>query len=129
MAMEIGILGAGKIGISIATLLEIAELADAVILGDSQIVDQIDGLRKIRFQQIDIRSADALKNFVHGCGAIVSAAPYYLNKLIAKVCADAGRSYFDLTEDVETTSFVRGLAKGKNSTFMPQCGLAPGAIN
>jgi saccharopine dehydrogenase-like NADP-dependent oxidoreductase len=129
MGMQIGILGAGKIGISIATLLEIAEFVDAVLLGDAQIVDHLDGLQKIRFQQIDIRSVDALRHFIQGCGAIVSAAPYYLNRLIANVCADAGRSYFDLTEDIETTSFVRGLAKGKNATFMPQCGLAPGAIN
>src|SRR6266446_4703947 len=127
--MQIGILGAGKIGISIATLLETAEFVDEVVLGDTRIVDHLDGLRKIRFQQIDIRSEDALKNFIQGCGAIVSAAPYYLNRLIANVCADEGRSYFDLTEDVETTSFVRGLANGKNSTFVPQCGLAPGAIN
>src|SRR5215469_11425675 len=129
MGMQIGILGAGKIGISIATLLEIAEFVDAVLLGDAQIVDHLDGLQKIRFQQIDIQCADALKNFIQGCDVIVSAAPYYLNKLIANVCADSGRSYFDLTEDIETTSFVRGLANGKNSTFMPQCGLAPGAIN
>jgi saccharopine dehydrogenase-like NADP-dependent oxidoreductase len=38
-------------------------------------------------------------------------------------------SYFDLTEDVETTNFIRKLAKGAKATFMPQCGLAPGAIN
>ncbi|HEX7193879.1 MAG TPA: saccharopine dehydrogenase NADP-binding domain-containing protein, partial [Chthoniobacterales bacterium] len=76
--MQIGILGAGKIGISIATLLETAEFVDAVVLGDARILDHLDGLRKIRFQQIDIRSEDALKNFIQGCGAIVSAAPYYL---------------------------------------------------
>ena len=32
MAMQIGILGAGKIGTSIATLLETAEFVDAVFL-------------------------------------------------------------------------------------------------
>ena len=129
MAIKIGVLGAGKIGISIATLLEIAEFVEEVVLGDSRIVDHLDGLRKIRFQEIDIRSADALKNFIQRCDAVVSAAPYYLNGLIANVCADTGRSYFDLTEDVETTRFIRVLANGRKSTFMPQCGLAPGAIN
>src|SRR6202030_386482 len=38
-------------------------------------------------------------------------------------------SYFDLTEDVETANYVRSLAAESRSTFMPQCGLAPGAIN
>jgi saccharopine dehydrogenase-like NADP-dependent oxidoreductase len=69
--MKIGIIGAGKIGISIATLLEITDFVDAIL----------------------------------------------------------GRSYFDLTEDVATTNFVRSLAEGNRGTFMPQCGLAPGAIN
>ena len=43
--------------------------------------------------------------------ADVSAAPYNLNKGIATACAQAGVSYFDLTEDVETTNFIRDLAK------------------
>ena len=54
--------------------------------------------------------------------------PYYLNKTIAQACR-FGKSYFDLTEDVGTANFVRGLAAESRSTFMPQCGLAPGAIN
>jgi len=129
MALQIGILGAGKIGISIATLLEISEFANGIVLGDARIVGHLEGLGKTRFQEIDIRSADALESFTQNCEVIVSAAPYYLNRLIANVCAKRERSYFDLTEDVETTGFVRQLAKGKNLTFMPQCGLAPGAIN
>jgi saccharopine dehydrogenase-like NADP-dependent oxidoreductase len=129
MAMQVGILGAGKIGISIAALLELADFVDAVVLGDTRIVDNLDELRKSRFQQIDIGSENALESFVRSCDAIVSAAPYYLNKSIATACARAGSSYFDLTEDVETANYVRQLGTGKKSTFMPQCGLAPGAIN
>src|SRR6516225_107013 len=129
MAMQIGILGAGKIGTSIATLLEIAEFVDAVVLGDARIVGHLDGLRKTRYQQLNIQSAEALTRFIRSCDAIISAAPYYLNKLIASVCANESRSYFDLTEDVETAAFVRELANGKSLTFMPQCGLAPGAVN
>ena len=34
--------------------------------------------------------------------------------------------YFDLTEDVETTEFIRSI--NSKSILMPQCGLAPGAI-
>jgi saccharopine dehydrogenase-like NADP-dependent oxidoreductase len=60
---------------------------------------------------------------------VVSAAPFFLNKQIAKTCAEVGRSYFDLTEDIETTRYIRDLAQGVEHTFMPQCGLAPGAIN
>jgi saccharopine dehydrogenase-like NADP-dependent oxidoreductase len=127
--MLVVILGAGKIGVSIAALLETAEFVEAVILGDTRIVENLNALRKTRFQQIDITSTEALESFIRSCDAVVSAAPFYLNKSISRVCAAAGCSYFDLTEDVETTRFVREFAAGKNLTFMPQCGLAPGAIN
>jgi saccharopine dehydrogenase-like NADP-dependent oxidoreductase len=127
--MNIGILGAGKVGISIAALLDVAGFVDSVILGDAQMVNNLDGLRKVSFRQLDVLAASELEDFVRDCDAIMSAAPFYLNKTIARACARFGRSYFDLTEDVDTARFVRGLAEGSRSTFMPQCGLAPGAIN
>jgi saccharopine dehydrogenase-like NADP-dependent oxidoreductase len=127
--MRFGILGAGKVGISIAALLDISGFVDSIITADVRMVENLDGLHKAGFRQVDVLSAPDLENFVRDCDVIVSAAPYYLNKTIAKACANLGRSYFDLTEDVDTANFVRGLAAGSRSTFMPQCGLAPGAIN
>jgi saccharopine dehydrogenase-like NADP-dependent oxidoreductase len=127
--MKIGVLGAGKVGLSIAALLDVTPFVDSVMLGDALTVGNLEGLRKVCFRQLDVLAASELENFVRDCDAIVSAAPYYLNKTIARACARSGRSYFDLTEDVDTTNFVRGLAEGSRSTFMPQCGLAPGAIN
>jgi saccharopine dehydrogenase-like NADP-dependent oxidoreductase len=129
MAIKIGILGAGKVGIAIAALLDIARFVDSIVLADLHSVENLDGLRKVRFRSLDVLSQPDLASFVSDCDAIVSAAPYYLNKAVAQACADLGRSYFDLTEDVETANFVRRLAAESRSTFMPQCGLAPGAIN
>ena len=45
--------------------------------------------------------------------------------------ARAGVSYFDLTEDVETSRRVREIAKDAKpgQIYMPQCGLAPGFIS
>jgi saccharopine dehydrogenase-like NADP-dependent oxidoreductase len=99
------------------------------MLGDVQMVGNLDGLRKVCFQQVDVLAASELGNFIRDCDAIVSAAPYHLNKTVARAFARSGRSYFDLTEDVDTANFVRDLAEGSRATFMPQCGLAPGAIN
>jgi saccharopine dehydrogenase-like NADP-dependent oxidoreductase len=127
--MKFGVVGAGKVGTSIAALLEISDFAEAVILGDSSSVSSLNDLRKSSFRQLDANSASDLEEFLLKCDAVVSAAPYYLNKSIATACARLGRSYFDLTEDVDTTRFIRQLAIGSSSTFMPQCGLAPGAIN
>ena len=61
--MKIGIIGAGKVGVSIATLLEISEFADTVILGDSKMVENLDGLRKSSFHKTDVTEEEALQNW------------------------------------------------------------------
>lgn len=129
--MKIGIIGAGKVGATIATLLESCKFCKAVTLADARGNIDLAGLRKAKLAAVDVSRRAELDGFVRGKDAIVSAAPYFLNKGIAEACARAGVSYFDLTEDVETTKHVRRLAsrKGATATFMPQCGLAPGAIN
>lgn len=127
--MKIGIAGAGKVGATIATLLESCKFCRSVILADTRTNLDLRGLRKTRCRQVDVGDASQLAAFLKEVDVVVSAAPYYLNKGIASACARAGVSYFDLTEDVETTSFIRGLAQRSKLTFMPQCGLAPGAIN
>jgi saccharopine dehydrogenase-like NADP-dependent oxidoreductase len=127
--MDVGIIGAGKIGESIATLLETCGFCERVRLGDSRPLEDISDLEKAEFKQLDVARPAELESFITDCDAVVSAAPYYLNKTIAEVCAKHETSYFDLTEDVETTNYVRILSKNSRATFMLQCGLAPGAIN
>lgn len=128
--MKIGIIGGGKVGTTIATLLESCDFCDEVRLGDIRPNLALDGLDKVRAQRLDVKRSAALAAFIKRCDAVASAAPYYLNKDVAEACARARVAYFDLTEDVATTSFIRELArKSKGVTFMPQCGLAPGAIN
>jgi saccharopine dehydrogenase-like NADP-dependent oxidoreductase len=128
--VTIGIIGAGKVGGTIATLLEACEWCRAVWLGDVREPRAFPGLAKSRVVRLDAAKPAALDRFVRRCEAVVSAAPYHANQGIAGACAKARIAYFDLTEDVATTTFVRGLArKNRGVTFMPQCGLAPGAIN
>ncbi|MBS0632823.1 MAG: saccharopine dehydrogenase NADP-binding domain-containing protein [Verrucomicrobia bacterium] len=127
--MKFGIIGAGKVGSTIATLLESCDFCDSVTFADSRANLKLAGLKKASARKIDVTKRAPLDAFVKRCDAIVSAAPYFLNKGIAEACARQGVSYFDLTEDVETTNFIRRLAKKSQVTFMPQCGLAPGAIN
>jgi len=127
--MNLGIVGAGKVGATIATLLESCEFCERVALADARAGIDLAGLKKARAQVVDVTRSEALAGFVRTVDAVVSAAPYYLNKSIAGACAAAGVSYFDLTEDVATTNHIRRLAAGARGVFMPQCGLAPGAIN
>jgi saccharopine dehydrogenase-like NADP-dependent oxidoreductase len=37
-------------------------------------------------------------------------------------------NYFDLTEDIETTNYIKELSKNTTKVMAPQCGLAPGLI-
>jgi len=127
--MKIGIVGAGKVGATIATLLESCRFCKSVALADTRADIDLTGLKKSRLVPVDAKDTAALTALVAGMDAIVSAGPYFLNKAIAAACAKARVSYFDLTEDVGTTHYVRRLAKKSKATFMPQCGLAPGAIN
>lgn len=119
--MRIGILGAGKIGRTLRDMLlavpgiEGATLADAAEGAD------------VRFDAAD---EAALRAFARDHQALVSALPFVFNKAVARICAEERRSYFDFTEDTATTAFIRGIADPElGVVFMPQCGLAPGAIN
>ena len=120
----IGIIGAGKIGITIAALLESSEFCSGIVIGDKRADVPLPRSGKSSYKRLDVRRPAQLEAFLRGCDASVSAAPFFLNKTIATACAKRGVAYFDLTEDVETTEFVRGLARKAKSTFMPQCGLA-----
>ena len=111
MKAKIAIVGSGNIGWALRQLLE-----NDYDLKQGDIADGFDAL--------DI---EQVKDFLKGNDAVISAGPFKVNKNIAKVAADFGIAYFDLTEDVETTEYIKTL-KSK-SILMPQCGLAPGAIN
>ena len=127
------LLGAGKIGRMIARLL--VDSGDyAVTVGDvsqdalDRIASRIPG---IEVRRVDVGSAASLAEALDGADSVVSALSYFLNPSVAEAALAAGVSYFDLTEDVETTRRVRETA-GKaadGQIFMPQCGLAPGFIS
>ena len=108
---KIAIIGKGNIGWAIKQLLK----------NDYEIKhgDITEGL--------DARDIDQVRSFLDGMDAVISAGPFAINKNIGTIAAEMGIGYFDLTEDVETTEFIRSI--DSNSVMMPQCGLAPGAIN
>ena len=111
MKAKIAIIGKGNIGWAIKQLLkEDYEIKHG---------DITEGL--------DARDIEQVRDFLKGTDAVISAGPFAINKNIGTVAAEMGIGYFDLTEDVETTEFIRSI--DTSSVMMPQCGLAPGAIN
>lgn len=119
----IAVLGLGKVGNLVATLL--VEGGFSVRGVDVDASRSIDGVDVVA---ADLADAIAVAAAVDGCDAIVSCLPYHLNIAIADVAAANGLHYFDLTEDVPTTDHIRGLAAGAEVLMAPQCGLAPGFI-
>ncbi|HST36382.1 MAG TPA: saccharopine dehydrogenase NADP-binding domain-containing protein [Allosphingosinicella sp.] len=127
---DILLVGGGKIGAMITELLAnsgdyrvtVADRSD-VALGKVARRERVDTLN------LDVTNQDALAQALVGKFAVLSAVPFSFTRHVADGAAAAGVHYFDLTEDVETTRHVAGLARTARSAMMPQCGLAPGFIS
>lgn len=127
---DVLLMGAGKIGEMIATLLSesgdymvtVADMNDAALA-------RIPKSDKIKTLHLDVTNTAALDGALKGKFAVLSACPYEMTRLIAPAAKRARAHYFDLTEDVESTRLTKALAVDSNSAFVPQCGLAPGFIS
>jgi saccharopine dehydrogenase-like NADP-dependent oxidoreductase len=127
------ILGAGKIGRTIGCLLTACgDYAVTAADHDEKALELI----KTRVpgatpERVDATNRAQLAEVMARHDIVISALSYAHNPLVAEVCADTGKSYFDLTEDRETTRRVRAVAgrARPGQVFMPQCGLAPGFVS
>lgn len=124
---RIAVLGAGQIGVIIAGML--AKQGHQVTLADAS-PDQLALASGQGFgtETVDAADLDALRVFLADRDIVVSACPYFLNKGIARIAVDTGTHYFDLTEDVATTAYIKEIGAKADVALVPQCGLAPGFI-
>jgi saccharopine dehydrogenase-like NADP-dependent oxidoreductase len=124
---KIAVLGAGQIGSVIAGML--AEQGHRVTLADaSQAQLALNSEEAFATCVVDAADAAALRSFLTDKDIVVSACPFFLNRGVARAAAETGTHYFDLTEDLATTAYIRTLAESASVAFTPQCGLAPGFI-
>jgi saccharopine dehydrogenase-like NADP-dependent oxidoreductase len=126
------LVGAGKIGGTIASFLSRVGDYDVLVAdADAASLRRVAEAAKVETVKLSADDSDALRKAASGRGAIVSATSFALNPAIAAVALEAGASYFDLTEDRQTTAAVRHVARHAKSgqVFMPQCGLAPGFVS
>jgi saccharopine dehydrogenase-like NADP-dependent oxidoreductase len=121
MMKKIAVIGLGKVGSLVATLLQ--EQFD--VTG----IDQAPGFH-LPFPTIkaDGNDPELLDSILRTQDAVVSCLPYDRNLLIAQSAHRLGLHYFDLTEDVSTTEAIRWMATTAQGVMIPQCGLAPGFI-
>ncbi len=132
---DILVLGAGKIGALICGLLAESgdyrvQLADKAE-GAADEVATAHGLENIEAFTFDAADTGSLMAHVKAQrpAAVISGLPYYCNIGVAEVARKETLHYFDLTEDLEVTRAVRKMAKGSETVFVTQCGLAPGFIS
>lgn len=119
---NVAVIGLGKVGSLVGTL-----------LSDLFTVTGLD--QKLPYTELpfavetgSVSDVTFLESFLQSKDAVVSCLPYNLNLPVAKAAHKLGIHYFDLTEDVPTTSAIREMAKTSKGVMAPQCGLAPGFI-
>ncbi len=138
------ILGAGNIGASIAKLLHhVGDYQVTLADRDPTALDRVrrsltgagnragvHGQLELATEELDVAASGFESDRLGPYAAVFSACSFDVNARIAEAALEAGASYFDLTEDVETTRRIRALAEeaAPGQIFMPQCGLAPGFI-
>jgi saccharopine dehydrogenase-like NADP-dependent oxidoreductase len=123
------LVGAGKIGEAIVTLLDETGDYDLTIIDQSPERLQLFRARGLRTRICVLDGAAELVPLLAQQQVVISACPYHLTPLVAAAAKEAGVHYFDLTEDVASTRAVKRLAEGASTAFVPQCGLAPGFIS
>ncbi len=122
MIKKIAVLGLGKVGSLVATLLSSKYEVEGM--------DQFDVKDKLPFEVLkgDVSNDKNIRDFLKDKDAVVSCLPYFLNIKIAETAVDMGVHYFDLTEDVPTLNAILKMSENSKSVLAPQCGLAPGFI-
>jgi saccharopine dehydrogenase-like NADP-dependent oxidoreductase len=74
----------------------------------------------------DLSDSKTLRDIISTVDGVLCSTPFYLNVQIAELCNQSGVDYFDLTESVTVTDYVKTLT---NAKFVTQCGLAPGMVS
>ena len=126
---KVALVGGGKIGEMICELLTLSGDYDVTVIdGSRERLDHFPNIttKKVRY---NVTTAPDLAKHLAGHFAVINACPHQLTKTIAEAAVIADIHYLDLTEDVQSTKFVRELSMTSKKAFIPQCGLAPGFIS
>jgi lysine 6-dehydrogenase len=88
--------------------------------------------KRLKVVKLDARDPDAVARLIAGHAAVMSALPYYLNEVAARLAVESGIHFADLggnTEIVRQQQKLDAVAREKRISVMPDCGLAPGIVN
>jgi len=124
VSKKIGIVGCGNIGRSIAKLL--GSKYDIHVFDKNFIETEDIPVKRVKG---DFTNTAELDRFIKDKAAIVNSAPFFANHHIVASCSRQSVAYLDLSEDKESCANILQVAANASSAFIPQCGLAPGAVN
>ena len=127
---DVVVIGAGKIGATVAGLL-VSTGDYQVTLADRspEVLGRVDRDKCIHIAAADVENSSKLADLLNGQFAVLNAAPFHLTTRIAEAARAIRTQYLDLTEDVASVRRVRELAADASTAFIPQCGLAPGFVS
>ncbi len=120
---RIAVLGLGKVGALAAELLSEAGF-DVVGFDNRKLNKHLPFTHETR----DLSSTAALTELLAPFECVLSCLPYALNLAVAESAHALGVHYFDLTEDVPTTTAIKAMSESARGVMAPQCGLAPGFV-
>lgn len=109
-----------------------ADLHEEIAAKAAQRVNAILGKNLCQHQQINAKNYGALVTLMKRVDAVMSATDYSLNLQITQAAIEAGVHLVDLggnTDVVKKQLELSSLAKEKNISIVPDCGLAPGLGN
>ena len=131
--IHIGIVGAGRIGTAIYSLL-VGKSSDYTIsIADVDSHHKHWSINESHFFEIEtpVSYATQFNKFVEGKSLVINALPYTENINLYQACLEYNVPYFDLSEDdaldkwIDERNYVSTTRTGLPFT-MPHCGLAPG---
>jgi saccharopine dehydrogenase-like NADP-dependent oxidoreductase len=127
---DVVVIGAGKIGSTIAQLLaSTGDYQVTLVDRSTEVLAGRDHDERIHAVTADVDDGLKLVELLNGKFAVLNAAPFNLTTVIAEAARAAQTHYLDLTEDVASTRRVMALAADAPVAFIPQCGLAPGFVS
>jgi lysine 6-dehydrogenase len=135
---DILILGAGLMGrVAAYFFVNHPEGPFPVRLADSEQATLTDAVRWLNSEHVEAMTVNAgseleLASALSGVKVCVSCVPYFLNPVVARAALQAGVSMVDLGGNPEVTDKILSMsdeAAGKQISFIPDAGLAPGLVS
>lgn len=127
--MKVLVLGAGRVGGLIATMLSrTGDFSVTVADSSEEQLRRFDGAPFGAFW-LDAGNARTIDDAMAGIDTVINACPPDVHLVIARAARKNGLNYFDLSEDSKSLRDVRDIAKDAKTAFVPQCGLSPGFVS